>query len=100
MHQQQIYHTQQMQSQYEANTRMIMQQMTHMQSAMKQSDLLTTTGVEQWVIDEEINADFPDPAKWRLPLASEGKGRLEDGYEQNIRCRLWVYLTSIIPKPV
>ena len=31
MHQQQMYHSQQMQSQYEANTRMIMQQMANMQ---------------------------------------------------------------------
>ena len=67
---------------------------------MKQSDLLTITGVDQWVIDEEINADFPDPAKPRWPLASEGKGRLEDDYEQNIRSRMWAYLTSIIPKPM
>ena len=48
MYQKQMQHPQEMQ---EANTRMIMQQMAHMQSAMKQSDLLTTTGVEQWVFN-------------------------------------------------
>ena len=51
MHQQQMYHSQQMQTQYEANTRMIMQQMAHMQSAMKQSDLLTTMGVKDSGLD-------------------------------------------------
>ena len=74
--------------------------MASMQAAMKKSDLLTTTGVEMRVIDDEISADFPESAKWRWPLASAGRGRLEDDYEQNIRSRMWNYLTSIIPKPM
>ena len=91
---------QQMQAQYEAQNQILRQQMHHMQTALQKSNLLTTTGVETWVIDEEICVDFPEPAKWRWPLNSEGRGRLEDDWEQNIRSRMWVYLTSIIPKPM
>ncbi len=86
--------------QYEAQNHALNQQIIFMQTTLQRSDLLTTAGVETWVIDEELSVDFPEPAKWRWPLASEGRGRLEDDWEQNIRSRMWVYLTSIIPKPM
>ena len=52
------------------------------------------------MIDEEIIADFPEPEKWRWPVNSVGQGRLEDDWEQNIRSRMWDYLTSLLPKPM
>ena len=62
---QQMHQAQQLQEQHEAQTRTMMQMMASMQAAMKKSDLLSTTGVEMWVIDDEISADFPESAKWR-----------------------------------
>ena len=62
--------------------------------------LISNTGVGHWVVEEEIRTVFPEPAKWRWPFESEGKGRLEDEYEQSMRSRMWVYLTSIIPKEI
>ncbi len=100
LQQQQMYHSQQIQARYEANTRVMMQQMANMQTGMKRPDLLTTTGVEQLVIDDEISAYYPEPAEWRWSLASDGRGRLGDDHKQNIRSRMWVYLTSILPKPM
>ena len=88
LQQQQMHQAKQLQEHHEAQTRTMMQMMANMQAAMRKSDLLTTTGVEMWVIDDEISADFPESAKWRWPLASEGRGRLEDDYEQHIRSRI------------
>ena len=78
----------------------MMRQMAILQNAVTKPDLLTTTGVESWVIEEEIHADFPEPARWRWPADSEGGGRLEDEWEQNTRSRVWVYLTSLLPRPM
>ena len=86
--------------QHQERDQATMRQMVALQSAITKPDLLTTTGVESWVIDEEIKADFPEPAKWRWPSDSEGRGRLEYDWEQNTRSRMWVYLTSALPKPM
>ena len=74
--------------------------MVALQNVVTKPDLLTTTGVESWVIEEEIHADSPEPARWRRPADSEGGGRLEDDWEQNTRSRVWVYLTTLLPRPM
>ena len=78
----------------------MMRQMVTLPNAVTRPDLLTTTELESWVIEEEIHADFPEPARWRWPTDSEGGGRLEDEWEQNTRSRVWVYLTSLLPRPM
>ena len=97
----QIRSEQQQQNQLQADQqKILMRQMAVLQSAIAKPDLLTSTGVESWVIEEEIEADFPEPAQWCWPLNSEGRGRLEDAWEQNTRSRVWVYLTSLLPRPM
>ena len=93
----------QLQAQQQQNNAMMqtmMRQMADLQNVVTKPDLLTTRGVESWVIEEEIHADFPEPARWRWPADSEGGGRLEDEWEQNTRSRIWVYLTSLLPRPM
>ena len=88
------------QQQSNAMMQTMMRQMADLQNVVTKPDLLTTRGVESWVIEEEIHADFPEPAQWRWPADSEGGGRLEDDWEQNIRSRVWVYLTTLLPRPM
>jgi hypothetical protein len=88
------------QQQNNAMMQTMMRQMADLQNVVTKPDLLTTGGVESWVIEEEIHADFPEPARWRWPADSEGGGRLEDEWEQNTRSRIWVYLTSLLPRPM